>query len=265
MTVIWHKDWNNLTVPSWIELYSKSNMTIQDGWLLCTGNIGAQGAVGRTRVYTKSDAPIPDEYWIQTELMIPADDNVQNWNVIMEPISDHPTPYETCNIERNGVNNLIDIDYKNVSAVPPTHFQRENDVFLIQNGVPFTVKIHVIYHETNGLIDIWINENLVFHYIGKTKWSPDSYKLIILVDNYKGADEDWSTVMQRYVTIATEEVDLDFTTQGPVIEPPPPGPFTMEVKPCIVTAAGAPLALLTGLRVITVSYTHLTLPTILLV
>ena len=40
------------------------------------------------------------------------------------------------------------------------------------------------------------------------------------------------------------------TPPGPLIEPPPPGPFTIEVKPCIVTAAGAPLALLAGLRAI---------------
>jgi hypothetical protein len=68
-------------------------------------------------------------------------------------------------------------------------------------GAPFEVIVHVIRHESNGLIEAWINGNEVYTYQGKTIWKDNGYNLAIVADNYKSASEVTNSVYQQSIEI----------------------------------------------------------------
>ena len=199
----------------------------------------------------------PSEYWLSMELYIPEDFNLKSWMGIGQAFTGksgvYPRYASSIYLQGSGGDGSGSIRIRNevkritegytVNILKTTG----NLEGIVQRGANLTIKAHVKLYSVDGVYECWFNDQKVMDYRGETATVAENY--ILPIQHYKRVDELVTSLW--WLNVRVEEYNFfDEVPSGPLIEPPPPGPFTIEVKPCIVTAAGAPLALLTGLRVI---------------
>ena len=209
----------------------------------------------------------PNEYWLEIKLCLSMDFNLKgSWCLIGQPLSSHyfsssdvyPSDRITTPIflegKGDGTGSLgvrNEVNYHTaISASNQTKtalFKSTSFIGLVVRGETTNIRAHVLLHPTNGIYELWINAQKITDFRGKTLTGQATE--IDPIDHYKRVDEIVSSIYWRSIRIDDYNF-FDEIPLGPMIEPPPPGSFTIEVKPCIATAAGAPLALLTGLRAI---------------
>ena len=195
------------------------------------------------------------EYWMSVNYLAPLDfqlSSANKWfsfcNPFFEYIDNKNNLALVSQMWENDLK-LVFFVYRVVDGVGmPRIYLTLNPTTYIERGKKFNLVYHIIRDEENGLIEIWKDKQKIVEYHGQTKRIQDRFNFVP-VKHYAELDETEKSWYVDDVILATSEADLEVPS-GPIIEPPPPGPFTMEVKPCIVTAAGAPLALLAGLRAI---------------
>ena len=244
MTLLFKTEWDNLNVSIPHNFIDTNGVSIENGMLKLEGNLGTQNPARRPRIYLKE--PLPLEYYMKAVFMIPPSNPVQKWLTFFEPLSEGGWTFQ---LVMDGEKNTVEAQFVNTDILGLTFPEEyiDMDVFSWEYGVPFEVIFHIKRDMVNGIIQVWKDNVLIHEFYGKTLFDSSVANTPIIADCYMSADEPTKIVYQGSFVLGTEVNDV-FEETGPIIEPPPPESFTMEVKPCIVTAAGAPLALLTGLR-----------------
>ena len=258
MTILFQDDFSdtqlvNGKLTGWPEGLIQRPDTI--GFEIINGNrmlkISADGDMSSGRSTEIIQYRNENETWGQLKIFFPAEflfTAYNKWFSFCNPMFEYVDGSNTFMFEFMVCENELRLWVKREKTVAgettrddyPTNFYFTREVW-------HTVKYHLIRHATNGIFKVWVNNELVFEWgPGETKVHQDNFNWTPM-KHYCDPDETTNIVYWGDVILATSEADLEGQF-GPLIEPPPPEPFTMEVKPCIVTAAGAPLALLAGLR-----------------
>ena len=241
MTILFKTDWNSLDIPIPYWIFYQENISIENGKLKITWKINPAEPSHRPRI-TLPD--MPNEYWTEAKFVLPSHN--EGWFIFFEPYNEIGSPNAYSAQFVLGANFELDFELKDVYT-QKYYFKQQVGQFSPNEEI--IIVFHVKRDSVNGIVEVWINGVKKVDYRGSTVLVPDSRILCLILDCYKSPTQSEQTVYQDSFVLGTEANDV-FEKPGPLIEPPPPDPFTIEVKPCIVTAAGAPLALLTGLRVI---------------
>ena len=214
-----------------------------------------KGGVGSNRETEVAQYRNEREFWTRTKLFFPNDFHLTSltnkWFVPCDTFFEYVDNKNTLALGVVLWDDSLHLVASGGEVVNGTYnqlYQHVTDTY-IPRGQWVTLISHVIRDNDNGIIECFVDDKKVSEFAGKTRLRQDNFNWIP-IKHYCETDESINSVLYDDVMFATTAEDVFSVGPQIIIEPSPPGPFTIEVKPCLVTAAGAPLALLIGLRAV---------------
>ena len=207
--ILFKTNWNNLNIPVPYWTFYNENISVENGKLKISWKIDPTNPSHRPRVVLHD---IPLDYYMRGKFVLPSENH--GWFVFFEPMAEDGT-------ERLYFQLVLDSNYRLVAElknVSTGEFIQSDVILQTRPDAELDIKVHVKRDSVDGMLEVWVNGQKCWEFIGKTMLYPDARCHAIILDCYKGMKQPLQTVYQDWFIYGTELVDMDVSP-----EPEPSG------------------------------------------